>query len=272
LGWAALYATNIGVLAVAILWTALLVREKERPTPTSNEKGEKGKPCYHPCPVLGKDFIKKTLSSFKELFRARPDGIKKWIVTLVLVLCVFQFITVGPGPLFFLLWKHQYKMTMAQYADMTVFLALRSCLANWALIPLLSRYISDTGIIIISTITSTVAITIIMLGETMLVFYISCVFFLFWNFGITGSRSILSKLVTPGEIGTAFAFIGILCKLTDLVSKPFYGFFYRATVAVLPGAFLLVTGGGFMVVLAVMAWAHFGLRRVMANGGGSTGA
>jgi hypothetical protein len=46
-GWAALYATNIAVLAVAILWTALLVREKERPTPTSDEKGENMKPCYH---------------------------------------------------------------------------------------------------------------------------------------------------------------------------------------------------------------------------------
>jgi hypothetical protein len=196
-GWVALYTTNIAVLAVAILWTALLVREKERPQPTSDEKGENMKPCSQPCPVLGKDFIKKTLCAFKELFRARPDGIRKWIITLVLLLCVFQFITAGPGSLFFLLWKRQYKLTMAQYANMTVFLALRSCLTNWALIPLLSRVMPDTGIIIISTVTSTVAITIIMLGESMMVFYISCLLFLFWTFGPTGSRSILSKLVTP---------------------------------------------------------------------------
>ena len=139
-------------------------------------------------PVFRIGFIKKVLGIFKSLFRTREDGSHVWIVTMVGVLCLMQFFSRGPETVFFLFWKLQYGLTLAQYANMTIFLAVRTSIANWVLIPFLSNWLQDTTLIIVSQLTSIVGITIHALGTTFPAFYASLVLFCFWSFGPTGTR------------------------------------------------------------------------------------
>ena len=134
------------------------------------------------------DFIKKILGIFKRLFRSREDGSHIWIVTLIGVLCLMQFFSRGPETVFFLFWKMQYGLTLAQYANMTIFLAVRTSIANWVLIPFLSKWLQDTTLIIVSQLTSIIGITVHALGTTFPAFYTSLVLFCFWSFGPTGTR------------------------------------------------------------------------------------
>ena len=66
------------------------------------------------------------------------------------------------------------------------------------------------------------------------------------------SRSTLSKLISPNEIGAAFSLIGILGKFVDLFSKPFFLFLYKATVGFFPGAAMLFLGVGFVLAILIM--------------------
>ena len=52
-----------------------------------------------------------------------------------------------------MLKKKDYKTAFcisAQYANMTVFLAVRTSIANWVLIPFLSKWLEDTTLIMVS--------------------------------------------------------------------------------------------------------------------------
>ena len=125
---------------------------------------------------------------FKSIFRTREDGSHIWIVTLIGLLCLQQFFNIGPGAVFFLFWKIQYGLTLAQYANMTLFNAVRTSIANWVLIPLLSKWLQDTTLIIVAQLTTIVGITIHAFGTTSPAFYTSNALFCFWSFGPLGIR------------------------------------------------------------------------------------
>ena len=62
----------------------------------------------------------------------------------------------------------------------------------------------------------------------------------------------MSKLISPNEIGAAFALIVILGKFVDLFSKPFFLFLYKATVGFFPGAAMMFLGIGFVLAILIM--------------------
>ena len=174
--------------------------ETESTRRRKRKKWDKKSVLYHIVqfpPVFRIDFIKKILGIFKRLFRAREDGSHVWIVTLIGVLCLMQFFSRGPDTVFFLFWKIQYGLTLAQYANMTIFLAVRTSIANWVLIPFLSNWVQDTTLIIVAQLTSIVGITVHALGTTFPAFYTSLVLFCFWSFGPTGTRCSSIVLTLP---------------------------------------------------------------------------
>ena len=190
-GWVALFSTNILLYVLLVLYVAIAIKEKQTTSGEEKEKSEITIVSYHVvqfASVFRIDFIKKILGIFKRLFRSREDGSHIWIVTLIGVLCLMQFFSRGPETVFFLFWKMQYGLTLAQYANMTIFLAVRTSIANWVLIPFLSKWLQDTTLIIVAQLTSIVGITIHALGTTFPAFYTSLVLFCFWSFGPTGTR------------------------------------------------------------------------------------
>ena len=251
----------------------MAIKEKQTTPRGEKEKSEITIVCYHIvnfASVFRIDFIKKILGIFKRIFHTREDGSRVWIVTLIGVLCLQQFFNIGPGAVFFLFWKIQYGLTLPQYANMTIFNAVRTCIANWVLIPFLSKWLPDTTLIIVAQLTSIVGITIHALGTTFPAFYTSLVLFCFWSFGPTGtrccsifftppflSRSTLSKLISPNEVGAAFSLIGILGKFVDLFSRPFFLFLYKATVGFFPGAAMLFIVVGFVLTILIIIRLHF---------------
>ncbi|XP_021955493.2 proton-coupled folate transporter [Folsomia candida] len=58
---------------------------------------------------------------------------------------------------------------------------------------------------------------------------------------IVVSRSMMSKLVLPGEIGTLMSLISILDVLTPLCTVPLYSAVYRWTVATFSGSFIILS-------------------------------
>ena len=66
----------------------------------------------------------------------------------------------------------------------------------------------------------------------------------------------MSKLISPNEIGAAFALIVILGKFVDLFSKPFFLFLYKATVGFFPGVAMLFIVVGLVSTILIMIRLH----------------
>ena len=155
-------------------------------------------------------FVKTTLRKFKSLFRAREDGSRVWILIMAGVLCASSFFYRGPEAIWFLFWKRQYSLTMDIWANLTIIMAARSCFANWVLIPVLSKKMQDTSLLILSNAVTIIALVMHALCSTIPMFVITIFVFALYSFGVTGARSVLSKLINPDEVGSAFALIMIV--------------------------------------------------------------
>ena len=66
----------------------------------------------------------------------------------------------------------------------------------------------------------------------------------------------MSKLISPNEIGAAFALIVILGKFVDLFSKPFFLFLYKATVGFFPGVAMLFIVVGLVSTILITIRLH----------------
>ena len=83
---------------------------------------------------------------------------------------------------------------------------------------------------------------------------------LYYNI-FTTTRSAVSKLVEPEEVGKIFTIIGFLESTMQLVAKPIFGLIYQATLHILPSLWLLIMST-FLVLTFVIAFiTHIGMAR-----------
>ena len=69
-----------------------------------------------------------------------------------------------------------------------------------------------------------------------------------------------AQCVQPWEIGTVFSVVGALQAMMPLLASPMYGFLYKRTLATLPGAFLLLNVGLYVVVMFLVLWVYTRMR------------
>ena len=119
----------------------------------------------------------------------------------------------------------------------------------------------DTTILMIAVFCAIVGLFATALFKQMWVLYLCYVLFMLWNTITTTSRSNMSKLMESNEIGKAFSFLAVFQSLLPFVTKPFFAFFYKHTLETFPGAFRMLTGGLYSIVLVIIILTHFGLKR-----------
>ena len=120
----------------------------------------------------------------------------------------------------------------------------------------------DTTILMIAVFSAIVGLFATALFKQMWVLYLCYVLFMLWNTITTTSRSNMSKLMESNEIGKAFSFLAVFQSLLPFVTKPFFAFFYKHTLETFPGAYRMLTGGLYSVVLVIIILTHFGLKRL----------
>ena len=94
------------------------------------------------------------------------------------------------------------------------------------------------------------------------VLYVCFVLFLLWNTITTTCRSNMSKLMESQEIGKAFSFLAVFQEVLPVATKPFFAFLYKHTLESFPGAFKILIGSLYIIVLVIIVLTHFGLRRL----------
>ena len=257
-GWSGLYLTSITLICVNLLFIIFMIKEPPKTKPAGEE--EKVEKVAESKGQLCKRLTKQSFNTFKNLFKKRPEGTRIWICTFFVMLMMERFFQAGTYPLHLMFLKVQYGVGMEVLGMVFGIFTICTLFTQLVLIPILSKRLRDTSLIIIALLTSIVGYLIFALGTTVPVLVMSYATFSFYASINACSRSILSKLVSPREIGAVFSTIGISASIAGLLSKPFFAFLYKATVASVPGAYLLVVVGGLTLVLIPITLAHRSLR------------
>ena len=74
-------------------------------------------------------------------------------------------------------------------------------------------------------------------------------------------RSAITKFMPSTEVGKVFSVLGVLSSVFPFVSKPFYSFFYKATLQDFPGAYKILTGSLYILILPILFYIHFGMKK-----------
>ena len=119
----------------------------------------------------------------------------------------------------------------------------------------------DTTIIIIATLGTILGTFLTAFTSSLSVLYFAYVLWMLWNTITTISRSGISKFMESNEVGKAFSVLGILQSLFPFVTKPFFSFFYKSTLETFPGAYRLLCGSLYILVLILLIYTHFGMKR-----------
>ena len=133
-----------------------------------------------------------------------------------------------------------------------------------AVVPFMSSILKwrDTTILTVAVFCAIIGQFATAFFTQMWVLFICYVLFMLWNTITTTCRSNMSKLMESNEIGKAFSFLAVFQGILPFGAKPFFAFLYKSTLETFPGAYRVLTGSLYSVVLIIIIFTHFGLKRL----------
>ena len=119
----------------------------------------------------------------------------------------------------------------------------------------------DTTIIIIAVLGIIIGAFTVAFTSSLTVLYFAYVLWMLWNNITTLSRSGISKFLDSSEVGKAFSVLAILESLSPFATKPFFSYFYKSTLETFPGAYILLYGSVYILILLLLIYTHFGMKK-----------
>jgi hypothetical protein len=205
-----------------------------------------------------------TLGSFKTVFKKRPGKDQLWIILMILIFIIPTILNAGYGIVGFMFYRLQYKISTEMYAHLISTWFVVNFFSQMVAVPFLSQTLKlqDTTILILALVPACVGF----FGEAFfndvwVLFVIWTVFYLLYFNIFTTTRSAMSKLMDPTEIGKAFSVLGVLEACLALVAKPLYGFMYQASLDIFAGLWMLVSVDFLLIALLIAIILHLGMKR-----------
>ena len=207
--------------------------------------------------------LNMTLASFKTVFKKRLNKDRTWVILVFIIFIFPKFNDAGWTVVNFMFYRFQYKMTEKMYGNLLSTWIVLNLFSQMFVVPFLSNTMKlrDTSILVL-------ALALAALGffaeafftQTWVMFAIWSVFYFFYLNIDSTTKSVMSKLIEPTEVGKAFAVFGVLQSCLALIAKPFYGFMYQASLDIFAGLWLIVSSGFLFISLAITIILHFGMK------------
>ena len=203
------------------------------------------------------------MSSFKTVQRKRQNNDQKWILLLISIFSINAMVTNGARICAFMFYRLQYNATGIDYGNMASVYFITSGFGQVVIIPLLTKKYKwrDTSILIWAFVPACIAWTAeAFYDQLWLPFLNRSVFYILWANLFTTTRSAMSKMLDPSEVGKAFSFLGVLESGLSLIIRPIFGLLYRETVDIFPGTWVLVSTGLLTIALGLIVVVHVGTK------------
>ncbi|KAK4884693.1 hypothetical protein RN001_000964 [Aquatica leii] len=201
--------------------------------------------------------IKKSLTTYK--FIGKKENCDKtkqlFLITFVAVLNIGP--NFGENAVLYLYTRYKFHWDEVDFSMFFTYFTVAHLIGSTFALSLFSKYLKiDDALLGALSVTSRIFGGIIYtLAPTALIFYIAFI----------ASRSIMSKIIPPEEIGRANSIFGIAETLTMLIYAPMYSALYKATLGHFSGSFFVL--GVTLSVPAVISyiWIYFYQKKKKMN-------
>ena len=265
-GYVPLFSLTLGLSIFAMIYVAVFIKDsyqlstEEDKIVFNTKRAANRLKCDR---GVFRSIFNLTVSSFKSLFKKRSNNDRLWIILMVLVFSISTIVRAGYGLLGFMFFRLQYKISTEMYGHLVSYWYVVNFFSQMVVLPFLSKtmQLRDTTIIILSLGLCLVGYSVeAFLSDAWTLFLVWFVFFLLYNNMFSTTRSAMSKLLDPTEIGKAFSVLGVLESCLALLAKPIYGFIYQSSLHIFPGLWFMVSNGVLLTALIIAFILHVGMK------------
>jgi len=208
---------------------------------------------------------KNLKSAFTTVFQRRENNLHTFIFMLIICFVFEIFLINGKGPTMYLYFRRKFDWNAKTFGGYIGLYGFLGMFAQYVAIPFMSQtmHLHDTTIALIAIVGVIIQHFIACFTPISMTYliYIGGVISLLSVCITTTCRSLITKCVSPLEVGKVFSVMGAFQSVVPLVASPFYGFIYKQTVASFPGLFLLISAGLYVVVMILLFTVNLGMRR-----------
>ena len=206
--------------------------------------------------------VKNIKDGLVATFKKREENKRTVIVLLIIIFLLAMMSMMGQYAVLFLYFRRTMNWGHVEYTRYTISAGVLGTISQAIIIPFLSSRLKwhDTTIMAIAASSTFANQFFVAFARVEWVLYVGLVVSILGHATTSLSRSLLSKLVGPEDVGKVFSVLGGMQALMPLVGTPFFGFLYRSTVETTPAAFTYVTAGICFVQLLFIAASAYLLR------------
>lgn len=217
-------------------------------------------------------FLKKffDLHHIKEAFAVafKDDGHSKRlrIVLLMVVVIVVMGPMHGEMTVLYLFTRVRFNWDEVDFSIFSTYMMVTNLLGTMFSVGVFSHVlqIDDALIGVMSCMSKILAGFVYAFATTDFVFYLAPLVDIVNGTSFIAMRSIISKLVTPDELGKVNSLFGVCEAIVPLIYGPMYSYIYRTTLNTMPGAFFLI-GGGLTAPAVIIFWWMYTIHRKKAK-------
>jgi len=266
-GYVQLFTLTLSLVVLALLYAAFFLKDSYQLI-NSDERKVFDPECDETelkCDQgVFKSIFNITVSGFKTIFKKRQNKDRLWIILMVIVFTIPNIIELGYQIVGFMFYRLQYKITTEVFSHLNSLWFVVNFFSQMVVLPFLSKTLKfrDTTIIILGIGPALVGyFGEAFFSDVWILFVIWTLFYLLYFNVFTTTRSAMSKLLDPTEIGKAFSVLGVLESCLAPVMQPFYGFLYQISLDTFAGMWILVSNGILFIALIITVILHIGMKR-----------
>ncbi|KFP01712.1 Solute carrier family 46 member 3 [Calypte anna] len=208
----------------------------------------------HQEPLSCKELLRETFSGVYMLFKTAPYKKRILIFVLLFAFMTYFFTVIGGSSLFTLYELDEPLCWNEVYIGYGAAAFTSVSLTSFLGVYLFSKCLKDIYIVFIGIFSYIGGMVMAAFAKTTLLMFLVRVPSLFCFMPVPVLRSMLSKVVLPGEQGAVFACIACLEVVTGTVALSVFNILYAATVAWFSGFSFLLSAGLCLVPLSVLCW------------------
>eukprot|EP00096_Caligus_rogercresseyi_P009399 TRINITY_DN3188_c0_g1_i2.p1 TRINITY_DN3188_c0_g1~~TRINITY_DN3188_c0_g1_i2.p1 ORF type:complete len:479 (-),score=76.45 TRINITY_DN3188_c0_g1_i2:14-1450(-) len=265
-GFVYCFSAAIVSSACSILYVIFVIKEKKK-----KDTGDGETASEEPPPKKESIFkmfqFKNVKTGLRATFRKRENGLRKYLLLLILAFLLELFLYGGRGSVFFLYFRKKFKWTEIDFSKFMIIFGIQGLLAQFFVIPFLTKRLQmrDATIILLGVAGIFISGFVFAFGNSTEAAYVAGVLGFLGIAIMTVLRSLVTKCISSDEIGKIFAVIASFQAVVYMLASPIYSMVYKATLDIFPGLVFLVTACLYSFVGAVVVYIYIGLKRIEEN-------
>jgi len=211
--------------------------------------------------------FENVIQGFTAVFKKRGQNLRSFIVMLISTFLLEVFLTNGRGPTMYLFFRRKFSWEMSKFGFYVGMFGFVGMLCEFIAVPFLSNKLHwHDSIICLASVSSSVVHNMILCfmpaGDAYewLVYASGAITFLS-ACTTTTIRSLITKCVSPFEVGKVFSVLAAFQSCVPLFAGPIFSNIYSSTVAEFPGAFLMFCICLYTVMVVLLSLINTGMRK-----------